>query len=120
MPRRFTNDLEIAQDRVNGFVISLKIVKPIGLNEPPNFGNGKSSMSFSTLCEPDANGVCVPTNLPPWRTVDGYFWRWERKGVWEHIKDRLARGCVPKPDAKQNRVLHSTDVTLILRAVALA
>jgi len=47
----------------------------------------------------------LPTNLPPWRTVYGYFWRWKRQGMWEHINDALVKqvrtkaGRNPKPSA---------------------
>ncbi len=47
----------------------------------------------------------LPTNLPPWRTVYGYFWRWKRQGVWEGINDALVKqvrskaGRNPKPSA---------------------
>ena len=33
----------------------------------------------------------LPTNLPPWQTVYGYFWRWKRQGLWERINDRLVQ-----------------------------
>ena len=47
----------------------------------------------------------LPTNLPPWRTVYGYFWRWKRQGLWEHINEvlvakvRTQAGRDPKPSA---------------------
>ncbi len=47
----------------------------------------------------------LPTNLPPWRTVYGYFWRWKRQGLWERInaalvkKVRTKAGRNPKPSA---------------------
>jgi putative transposase len=47
----------------------------------------------------------LPTNLPPWQTVYGYFWRWKRQGVWERINDvlvtkvRTQAGRNPKPSA---------------------
>ena len=39
MPRSFSDDLEIAQNRVNGFFIPLKVIKAIPFGETPNFGN---------------------------------------------------------------------------------
>jgi putative transposase len=47
----------------------------------------------------------LPTNLPPWQTVYGYFWRWKRQGSWEHINEALVMkvrtkvGRNPKPSA---------------------
>ena len=45
----------------------------------------------------------LPHDLPPWRTVYHYFWRWE--GTWQRIHDTLreqvreAAGRDPKPSA---------------------
>jgi putative transposase len=45
----------------------------------------------------------LPTNLPPWRTVYGYFWRWKRQGLWKRINEGLVKkirtlaGRHPKP-----------------------
>jgi putative transposase len=33
----------------------------------------------------------LPTNLPPWQTVYGYFRRWKKNGVWECINEELVR-----------------------------
>lgn len=33
----------------------------------------------------------LPTNLPPWQSVYGYFWRWTRSGLWEHINEVLVK-----------------------------
>jgi putative transposase len=47
----------------------------------------------------------LPTNLPPWRTVYGYFWRFQRQGLWERINEvlvakvRTQTGRNPKPSA---------------------
>jgi transposase len=47
----------------------------------------------------------LPTNLPPWRTVSGYFWRWKRQGLWARINEvlvakvRTQTGRNPKPSA---------------------
>jgi len=47
----------------------------------------------------------LPTNLPPWQTVYGYFWRWKRQGLWEHINEvlvakvRTQAGRNPQPSA---------------------
>jgi len=47
----------------------------------------------------------LPTNLPPWQTVYGYFWRWKRQGLWERINEVLVQkvrtkvGRQPKPSA---------------------
>lgn len=47
----------------------------------------------------------LPTNLPPWQTVYGYFWRWKRQGLWEQLNDVLVQkvrtkaGRNPKPSA---------------------
>jgi putative transposase len=47
----------------------------------------------------------MPTNLPPWQTVYGYFWRWKRQGLWEQLNDVLVQkvrtkaGRDPKPSA---------------------
>jgi putative transposase len=50
-------------------------------------------------------GRMLPTNLPPWQTVYGYFWRWKRQGWWERINEalvtkvRIKAGRHPKPSA---------------------
>jgi putative transposase len=31
----------------------------------------------------------LPHDLPPWQTVYGYFNRWRKTGVWEHMNDAL-------------------------------
>ena len=47
----------------------------------------------------------LPTNLPPWQTVYGYFRRWKKNGVWERINEELVRtvrvknGCQAEPSA---------------------
>jgi putative transposase len=47
----------------------------------------------------------LPTNLPPWQTVYGYFRRWKKNGVWERINEELVRtvrvknGRQPEPSA---------------------
>lgn len=47
----------------------------------------------------------LPTNLPPWQTVYGYFWRWKRQGLWEQLNEVLVQkvrtkaGRDPKPSA---------------------
>lgn len=47
----------------------------------------------------------LPSNLPPWQTVYGYFWRWKRQGLWERINEvlvekvRTKAGRNPKPSA---------------------
>ena len=47
----------------------------------------------------------LPTNLPPWQTVYGYFWRWKRQGLWERINEvlvkkvRVKAGRKPEPSA---------------------
>lgn len=47
----------------------------------------------------------LPTNLPPWQTVYGYFRRWTLQGVWERInaalveKVRVQAGRNPQPSA---------------------
>ena len=47
----------------------------------------------------------LPTNLPPWQTVYGYFWRWTRTGMWEPINAAVVRqarqqaGRNPQPSA---------------------
>jgi len=47
----------------------------------------------------------LPTNLPPWQTVYGYFWRWKRQGLWERINEvlvakvRTQAGRNPQPSA---------------------
>lgn len=40
------------------------------------------------------NGVkwrALPADYPPWETVYGFFWRWNRAGVVTHIRDQLRR-----------------------------
>ena len=37
MPRRFSNNLEIAQNGINGFLVTLEITEAIALRESPNF-----------------------------------------------------------------------------------
>jgi len=47
----------------------------------------------------------LPTNLPPWQTVYGYFRRWKKNGLWERINTELVRtvrvknGRQPEPSA---------------------
>jgi putative transposase len=47
----------------------------------------------------------LPTDLPPWETVDAYFRRWEADGTWETIattlrrRVRVGRGRDPEPSA---------------------
>jgi len=47
----------------------------------------------------------MPTDLPPWQTVYGYFWRWTHSGLWERINAvlvpqvRKKAGRHPKPSA---------------------
>ncbi len=47
----------------------------------------------------------LPTNLPPWPTVYGYFWRWTRNGLWARINAQLVKqarqraGRHPQPSA---------------------
>lgn len=33
----------------------------------------------------------LPTNLPPWQTVYGYFRRWKKNGLWERINEVLVK-----------------------------
>ena len=33
----------------------------------------------------------LPTNLPPWQTVYGYFRRWKKNGIWERINAALVK-----------------------------
>jgi len=33
----------------------------------------------------------LPTNLPPWQTVYGYFRRWKKNGLWERINEALVK-----------------------------
>jgi putative transposase len=33
----------------------------------------------------------LPTNLPPWQTVYGYFRRWKKNGIWERINEALVK-----------------------------
>jgi putative transposase len=47
----------------------------------------------------------LPTNLPPWQTVYGYFRRWKKNGIWEQInvalvkKVRVQQGRQAEPSA---------------------
>ena len=47
----------------------------------------------------------LPKNFPPWQTVYGYFWRWNRNGLWEHLNGHLVKhvrtqeGREPQPSA---------------------
>ena len=47
----------------------------------------------------------LPTNLPPWQTVYGYFRRWKKNGIWERInvalvkKVRVQHGRQAEPSA---------------------
>ena len=47
----------------------------------------------------------LPTNLPPWQTVYGYFRRWKKTGIWERInvalvkKVRVQHGRQAEPSA---------------------
>jgi transposase len=54
------------------------------------------------------NGVkwrALPADFPPWKTVNGFFTRWQAVGVVEHIRDRLREqvrvraGREPQPSA---------------------
>ena len=31
----------------------------------------------------------LPHDYPPWSTVYGYFWRWQRDGTWRRMNDAL-------------------------------
>jgi putative transposase len=42
----------------------------------------------------------MPKDLPPWQTVDGYFWRWKKQGVWERINAAWARTVRVKNERK--------------------
>ena len=33
----------------------------------------------------------LPTNLPPWQTVYGYFRRWKKNSIWERINEALVK-----------------------------
>src|SRR4030042_5659416 len=37
----------------------------------------------------------LPKNFPPWQTVYGYFWRWNRNGLWEHPNGHLGKHVRP-------------------------
>ena len=47
----------------------------------------------------------LPKDLPPWQTVDGYFRRWTKAGLWEQINAvlvkqvRIKEGRKPDPSA---------------------
>jgi putative transposase len=47
----------------------------------------------------------LPINFPPWQTVYGYFWRWNRNGRWEQVNGVLVKqvrkkaGREPQPSA---------------------
>lgn len=47
----------------------------------------------------------LPSDLPPWQTVYGYFWRWTKSGLWIEINAALVRqvrqkqGRKPQPSA---------------------
>jgi len=47
----------------------------------------------------------MPTDLPPWQTVYGYFWRWTRQGLWPRLnavlveRVRLQDGRKAQPSA---------------------
>ena len=47
----------------------------------------------------------LPTNLPPWQTVYGYFRRWKKNNLWERINEvlvkkvRIQNGRKPEPSA---------------------
>ncbi len=31
----------------------------------------------------------LPNDYPAWSTVYGYFWRWQKDGIWQRMNDRL-------------------------------
>lgn len=31
----------------------------------------------------------IPSDLPPWETCYGYFYRWHKDGVWKRLNDAL-------------------------------
>ena len=35
------------------------------------------------------SGKCTPSDFPPYTTVYGYFQKWQRKGIWQQIHDKL-------------------------------
>jgi len=47
----------------------------------------------------------LPHDFPPWPTVSSYFRKWQRKGIWKIVNDRLrqdwrqANGRAPNPSA---------------------
>ena len=43
----------------------------------------------------------LPTNLPPWQTVYGYFRRWKRNGVWERLNEILVKRVRVKHGRKE-------------------
>ena len=48
-----------------------------------------SSTRFSTSPRPAANGGCCPRELPPYTTVQRYFYAWRDSGVWQTINHVL-------------------------------
>jgi putative transposase len=71
-----------------------EILKPL-LPAPKGFGR-PTSVDFREIL----NGIfyvqrtgcqweMLPHDLPPYSTVYNYFRKWQRKGIWEEIHDRL-------------------------------
>ncbi|MEU6104476.1 transposase [Streptomyces flaveolus] len=58
----------------------LESVRAVGIVDAIRFivGNG-------------AKWRALPTDFPPWQTVYGCFWRWNRAGIVAFIRDRLRR-----------------------------
>ena len=54
--------------------------------------------------------LCVlPTNLPPWPTVYGYFRRWTQQGLWERINAALVQKAREKAGRKPDPSAASID-----------
>ena len=51
----------------------------------------------------------LPTNLPPWQTVYGYFRRWTQQGLWERINSALVQKAREKAGRKPHPSAASID-----------
>ncbi|GIE32846.1 hypothetical protein Ait01nite_058910 [Actinoplanes italicus] len=49
----------------------------------------------------------VPSDFPPWQTVYGFFARWAKNGVLDHVRDHTADHQPPLPQGMPTQKLHA-------------
>jgi putative transposase len=76
-------------------VTEWRIIAPL-LGEIKAHGNRKWSLCaiLNAMFYITRGGLAwrmMPNDLPPWRTVYGYFWRLNKNGKWQEINDELVK-----------------------------